>query len=293
MKKILSFDIGGTKIAYAVINDKGEFFTKVSKQSTPETAEGIAALLRETISKYEQEIDGVAISTAGAVNNANTGIINNPGNLPEGYGQTDFQGLSSKPVFVENDANSAGWAEYVLGAAKGMRNTVVLTLGTGVGAGIIIDGCLLKGKSGGAGEMHFKIDCQHRMCTCGLEDCLEAYVSGNGLAAEARISFADKNATSYDVIEGLKNNNPAAREAFDRWQGHLLDGLIAVGNLFDPEIVVLSGSLAQFVEYEKLEKIANERILTEPFKLREAVFKNDAGMLGAAMLMFHKNNTLK
>lgn len=294
LKKILSFDIGGTKIAYAVVNSAGNIIGEVYKKNTPQTAKEITDFLQETINKFAAEIDGISIATAGAVNNENTAIINNPGNLPQGYGQTDFQNLSPKPVFVENDANSAAWAEFKLGAARDTHDAVVLTLGTGVGAGIIIEDKLLKGKSGSAGEMHFRVNqCQGRLCTCGLVDCFEAYVSGNALTTEARISFADKNATSYDVIAGLKTGNPQAREAFDNWQEHLLDGLIAMGNLFDPEVIVLSGSMAEFVEYEKLENIANSRILTQPFKLREAEFKNNAGLLGAAMLLFHKHENLK
>ena len=140
MTKVLSFDIGGTKIAYAMIDEGGNFLNEIIKVSTPKTAAGVVELLKTTAKGLEDKIDGVAISTAGAVDQEGTRITSYTGNLPEGYNQTDFVALSTKPVLVENDANSAGWAEFSLGAAKGCRNAVILTLGTGVGAGIIVRG---------------------------------------------------------------------------------------------------------------------------------------------------------
>ena len=121
MTKILSFDIGGTKIAYAIINEKGEFLNEIIKVSTPKTSSGIYELLKTTVKGLEDEIDGVAIATAGAVNSEGTRITSHVGNLPPKYNQTDFMSLASKPVLLENDANSAGWAEFSIGAAKGCK----------------------------------------------------------------------------------------------------------------------------------------------------------------------------
>lgn len=288
MKKVLAFDIGGTKIAYAIINESGNFINEVIKVTTPKTSTGIYELLKTVIKGSEDEIDGVAIATAGAINNENNKIISRVGNLPDGYDKTDFLSLTDKPILLENDANSAGWAEFKLGAAKGTQNAVVLTLGTGVGSGIVVDGKLLKGKSGAAGEMHVRFGFGHeRKCTCGLWDCLETYVSGNALTTDAKI-YMSPDATSYDVIRGIKEGNQKAVAAFDHWQGCLENALVMVANLFDPEVVVLSGSMAQFVEYDKLNKQANEDILTRPFVLKPAKFENNAGMLGAALLLLER-----
>ena len=198
MKKVLSFDIGGTKIAYSIINEKGEFLNEVIKVSTPKTSSGIYDLLKTTVKGLEEDIDGVAIATAGAVNGQGTAITSHVGNLPEGYNKTDFMSLTAKPVLVENDANSAAWAEYSIGAAQGCSNAIILTLGTGVGSGIIVDGKLLKGKSGAAGEMHFPVDSGHkRICGgCGLYDCFESFASGTGLNVNARESMGPE-ATSF------------------------------------------------------------------------------------------------
>ncbi len=291
MSKVLSFDIGGTKIAYSIINEHGEFLNEIIKVSTPKTSQGIYELLKTTVKGLEDEIDGVAIATAGAINRDGTAITSNVGNLPEGYNKTDFISLTDKPVLLENDANSAGWAEYSIGAAQGCRDVVVLTLGTGVGAGIIVDGKLLKGKSGAAGEMHFPVDSGHkRICGgCGMYDCFESFASGTGLNVNARESMGSE-ATSYDVIRGLKEGNHEAKVAFDRWQDYLKRGLIMLANIFDPEMIVLSGSMAKFVEYEKLNQEVNSQILTQPFVLKEAKFENNAGMIGAALLLINRLN---
>ena len=288
MEKVLAFDIGGTKIAYALIDKNGDFASEITKVATPDTSEKIYDLLKKTISEYEADIVGTAIATAGAIDKEGKKITSHVGNLPKGYNGLDFISLSNKPVLLENDANSASWAEFALGSAKGCQNAITLTIGTGVGSGIIVEGKLLKGKSGAAGEMHFPIDsCKKRKCTCGIEDCFEIYASGTALNLYAK-EYMGENATSYDVIE-QKNTNSKAKEAFDEWQSKLLQGLIMLGNIFDPEIIVLSGSLSRFIDYEDLNKRANEQILTQPFILKEAKFENNAGMIGVAMLFFDKS----
>ena len=288
MKRVLAFDIGGTKIAYGIVDENGKFVGEISKVATPKTSKEIFELLQKIVGDVETEIDGVAIATAGAVNHEGTKITSHVGNLPENYNQTNFPALTSKPVLVENDANSAGWAEVALGAAKGLKNVVVLTLGTGVGSGIIVNGSLLKGKSGAAGEMHFPIDSGHkRKCTCGLYDCFESFASGTALTRFAQ-EYIGNSATSYDVIAGLKTNDKKARAAFDEWQNYISKGLVMLANVFDPEMIVLSGSMAEFVEYEKLNTEANAQILTQPFVLKKAAFENNAGMIGAALLLIKK-----
>ena len=179
MGKALAFDIGGTKIYSTIIDEKGQILAEIDKFSTPKTIDEIKDVLKKQISKHENEVDIIAIATAGAVNNENTAVIGSTGNLVKDYYTIDFQALSNKKVFLENDANAAAWAEYRIGASQNTTVSVMLTLGTGVGGGIIINNRLLKGKSGAAGEMHFKMyPDKRRKCTCGSWDCFEAYASG-------------------------------------------------------------------------------------------------------------------
>ena len=101
--------------------------------------------------------------------------------------------------------------------------------------------------------------------------------------------FLGNNATSFDIIS-QKTSNSKAKEAFEIWQEKLLQGLVMLGNIFDPDIIVLSGSLSKFIEYDAINKKANARILTQPFVLKEAKFENNAGMIGVALLLIEKMN---
>lgn len=285
MRKALAFDIGGTKIYSTIIDETGKLLGEPDKFSTPKTIDEIKKILCEQIKKYEDEVDVIAIATAGAVNNENTAVIGSTGNLVEGYYTINFQSLSKKPVFLENDANAAAWAEYKIGASKGAKVSVMLTLGTGVGGGIIIDNKILKGKSGAAGEMHFKVYPDHRRkCSCGSWDCYEAYASGNGLRMTAQEMLGDNNITTYDVINGVKLGDRKMIEIFNRWENDISVGIMGLTNIFDPDCVVLSGSMAQFVDAKKIETAVNSDIVTTPTSVRIATTGNYSGMIGAALL---------
>ena len=289
INKVLAFDIGGTKIAYATVDRNGKILNEVIRHPTPAAPGAAAKLLKTIIAQFEDQIDAVAVSTAGTVDRTNSRITGSVGNMPEGYMDTDFKALSAKPVVVENDANSAVWAEHVLGNAKGHDNVILLTLGTGVGVGIIADGRLLVGKSGAAGEVHFPVRYDNnRLCGCGRYDCLEIYMSGKALSLEAKAAYKDDNATSHTVIEGLKQNALPAVTAFHNWQEMVKNGIVIFDDIFDPEVILLGGSMAHFIDYKRLNDEANRMIVTTPFKLKEASFENDAGLIGAALLCVQK-----
>lgn len=283
LKKALAIDVGGTKIYNAIVNEKGEIISEIEKRPTPKTFAEIKAAFEEIINKYERQVDVIAFSTCGAVNNSNSGILGSTGNIAREYPSMDFKSLSKKPVFVENDANAAAWAEHIIGASKGMPYSVMLTLGTGVGGGIILDNKLYKGKNGAAGEMHFKMRTdKHRKCTCGSYDCFEAYASGTGLKRTAEEISGDDEITTYDVIEN--RDRPLMKKILDKWQNDILEGIIGLANIFDPDVIVLSGSMAEFVNIDYIEAEANKQIVTTPFKVVKASAGNYSGMIGAALL---------
>lgn len=285
MFKALAIDVGGTKIYNAIIDENGNILSEIEKHQTPKTFDGIKETFLEIISKHEENVDVIAFSTCGAVNNENTGIVGSTGNIAKEYPTMPFKTLSEKPVFVENDANCAAWAEYKIGASKDTKVSVMITLGTGVGGGIIINGKLLKGQNGAAGEMHFKMRTdKHRKCTCGSWDCFEIYASGTGLKLTAEEMTSNPNITTYDVVDGVKNNDSKMLAIFEKWQQDITDGIIGMSNLFDPDCVVLSGSMAEFVNTEKIENIVNKEIVTTPVKIKKAQAGNYSGMIGAALL---------
>ena len=285
MKKALAFDIGGTKIYSAIVNEEGKIISEIDKFSTPKTIDGIKDVLKKQIEKYEQDADIIAIATAGDVNNENTAVIGSTGNLVKGYYTINFQELSGKRVFLENDANAAAWAEYRIGASKGTNVSIMLTFGTGVGGGIIIDNKLFKGKSGAAGGMHFKMfSDKRRKCTCGSWDCYEAYTSGTGLKRSAEEYLNNPDVTTYDVIDGVKNNDSKMLEIFNMWQEYIVIGIVGLVKLFDPDCIVLSGSMAQFLDIKKIENEVNSDNVTTPTSIRLAETENYAGMIGVSLL---------
>ena len=291
MKKALAIDVGGTKIYNAVIDEKGKILTEVEKHSTPKTFDEIKNTFISIIEKYENEVDTIAFSTCGAVNNQNSGIVGSTGNIAKEYPSMRFQELSKKPVFVENDANCAAWAEYKIGASKNSAVSVMITLGTGVGGGIIINGHLLKGQNGAAGEMHFKMsNKKHRKCSCGSWDCFEIYASGTGLKLTAEEMSQNPDITTYVVVEGAAKNNQLMVEILNRWQNDITDGIIGLANLFDPDCIVLSGSMAEFVDIKAIEKNVNSTIVTTPTKIKKAQAGNYSGMIGAALLALEAQN---
>lgn len=289
MKKALAIDVGGTKIYSTIIDENGKIVGDIEKFATSKNYDEILSVFKSVVAKHENEVDLIAFSTCGAVNNENTKIIGSTGNIAKEYPNTDFQSLSKKPVFVENDANCAAWAEFEIGASKGCQNSVMLTLGTGVGGGIIVDGKLLKGKNGAAGEMHFKMRTdKHRRCTCGSWDCFEIYCSGTGLKLTGEEISKNPDITTYDIIGGWQKGDELMTEIFNKWQNDILKGIIGLANLFDPDVVVLSGSMAEFVDVEFLTKAVNDEIVTTPTKVVKAQAGNYSGMIGAALLGFRK-----
>lgn len=289
MKKALAFDIGGTKIYSTIIDETGNVLSDVEKFSTPKSLEEIKNILTTEITKHESEVDTIAIATAGAVNNENTKVISSTGNLVENYKTLEFQTLSTKPVFVENDANAAAWAEYEIGSSQNCPNSIMLTLGTGVGGGIILNNRLYKGKSGAAGEMHFKMyPDKRRKCTCGSYDCFEIYASGTGLKITAEEISKNPNITTYDVIEGVNKGDETMIKILDTWQNDITQGIIGLANIFDPDCFVLSGSMAEFVDIKKVENIVNSEIVTTATSIRKASAGNFAGMIGVSLLALEK-----
>ncbi len=303
MKKILAIDVGGTKLIYAVINEKGEFLTEIKKTATPKNIHELKDLFEKIISEYENDIDMTAFATAGAVNIDNTKVESSTPNMPEGYNSLDFAALSKKPVYVENDANAAAWAEYKIGAAKGDNNTITITIGTGVGGGFIVDGKILRGQSGRGGEVgSMKINGYGRVCTCRRKDCWESYASGTGLKKTAQeIALSDdifnisiynyktpEEITTYDIIEGVEKNDKYSEKVFNIWKQDLITGLINITNIFNPESIIISGGLGKFVNTEEMEQAVNSEVVVSPVKIKLASAGNYSGMIGAALLACEK-----
>ena len=203
-------------------------------------------------------------------------------------------------VQLDNDANCAALGEATAGSAKGARNMVMVTLGTGVGGGIIIDGKLYTGSNGIAGEIgHIVIQRDGEQCGCGRKGCLEAYTSAASFVkfaeralAEGRKSNLQKNAGHLDakmICDAVDAGDALARELFDEYCVNLSIGLANFINIFQPESIVLGGGLAGYGEklLEPLRRLTLPQTFQSDVRNTEivcATLGNDAGLIGAAML---------
>lgn len=306
----IGIDIGGTKISAAVVHN-GQIYSEVLVYKTPSSAleilNTVLQAVEELLKGYKAEYVGIA--TAGTINLENTKVTGSTGNLPFGYESLDFVNeIFNKfgiKTFIENDANAAAYAEFKTGNARGDNNTIIITLGTGIGGGIIVDGKLLRGKSGVGAEVgHISLTWERkRKCTCGWWDCWESYASGTGYAKNAQEiarqtapeertgMLKDKEIeqlTTYDVIEGLDKGDKFAIKVHERWEEYILMGLTSLINIFDPDSVVLSGGMAKFVDFDKLNKELEARTVISKVKLLPAKAENYAGIIGAALLALEK-----
>jgi glucokinase len=258
--QILSFDVGGSKINWGMVDEKGNIISELTTLPTPKTADEIYDIFRNAVQK--NKFDGFALATAGVV--MNNKLAGKPNNLPSGYENIDFADLLSVPYVIENDANSAMWAEHKVGNLKGVMHGVMLTLGTDVGCGIICNGQILRGKCGAAGEVKF--DCSGR--------------SLQRIAAELKIKEKD----CFALYEKAKFQDGAERRAYKIWQENLLDCVQSVNRILDTEIVVLSGSLAKITDYA----FVNTAIkILQPHNaplIKPAYCGTNAGLVGAALL---------
>jgi len=268
---VLGVDIGATKIATGVVNNQAE----VSRTRTVPTLanEGYNVSLRQIWGAIEESLTGditaIGICAPGPLN-PKTGTILNPPNLP-GWHNVQLQEMAQirfgLRVRVENDCNAAGLAEARFGAAKGCRNVFYAAIGTGIGAGIIIDGKIYHGKNGAAGEGgHVSIDYQSEtVCRCGSRGCIEALASGHVL----------------ERMGGYDLNNLAIQ--IGAWLG-------GVVSLLDPDIIVIGGGVARIGEplFEKLRTIVPGRTVNPyaaELPIVPAKFGVEAGIVGAAALM--------
>ena len=306
----IGIDIGGTKIAGALVDSEGVILRE-SRVPTPATepdaiAEAVVGLIQEL--SEGQTVVAAGVAAAGYVDAERANIVYAP-NLS--WRNEPFKAkLDAKldiPVFIDNDANAAGWAEYRFGAGRGYRHMVMLTIGTGVGGAIVTDGRLLRGGFGVAAELgHVRHIPNGRLCGCGRHGCIEQYGSGTALLRSA-IELANgddvKGArlselmrenggelTGAQVYQAITENDPGALELL-RDLGIALGKTIAtLAAVLDPEIVVIGGGVSAAGDLlltpmrEAYLGSLSARGFHPELKIVAAKFANDAGVVGAADL---------
>lgn len=293
---VLGVDIGGTKIAAGVVTARGELLRTVTLPTL--AFEPLERSLEQVFAAIHQcltpEIGAIGICAPGPLN-PKTGMVLNPPNLPH-WRNVPLAELVRKrfnlPCTLENDANAAGLAEALFGAAQGMDDVLYVTLGTGIGTGIIINRKIYHGKNGAAGEGgHVTVDWRSPVvCNCGVRGCIEALASGSALARRGTSVGAHLDSAERIAAAAAEGDPQAALileeavDALSAWLGSLI-------SLLDPEIIVIGGGLAQIGDplFARLRQEAPRRTINQfaaEIPIVAAHFQTNTGIIGAAAVAF-------
>jgi len=298
---VLAIDIGGTNLRAALVDRRGRIFAR-QRHATVLTRDGLAAQLTDIISKArtkESRISAAGIGFPGPMK-IKEGLILTPPNIPDCANlplKKILEKATRLPVFLENDANAAALGEYWIGAAKGAHSVLCLTLGTGIGGGIVLDGKVWHGAGDVAGELgHITVKPGGRKCGCGKRGCLETYASASGVARSAILRLAGGKMSAVNsaiVYRAAMQGDRAAREVLHE-TGRILGA--AIGNLLNvlnPAVVVLTGGLARAgsLLFRPLIAEAPKHCFRAAFRGTRIVrgkLGDDAGIAGAALTAFQE-----
>ena len=308
MRSAIGIDIGGTNIKVTHVRESGDIITNIT-EPTPDGHGGSSEKIKDMLVKalkniLNDNVIGIGFGVAGIIDSKNGIVIGSP-NIPSINGfrvKETFEKEFSLPVIVENDANTYAYAEKWIGTGKNLSNFIVLTLGTGLGGGIIYKGELFEG----AAEIgHMVVEPEGRFCPCGSFGCLESYASGRAVV-DRIISSLEKGGKSilkdyYDgnfykitpeqVYKAALEGDSLSREVFREVGKYLGIGTANLVNIFSPEAIIIGGGLigAWDLFIEELKKEFLKRAL-EPLssnvQILQATLKKESGSVGAAGLIF-------
>ena len=294
-KRTIGIDLGGTTVSFIDMFSPGDVLGE-KRIDTPSTIDEVVEALAETVTSMVSSAKsgvpaGVGLAVAGQVDHKSGNIIFSP-NLPfkEEYPLgAELEKRTGLPVRLENDANAAALGEKVFGAAKEMDDFISITLGTGLGSGIFTGGKLLRGAGGTGGEAgHIVIDPTGPKCNCGNRGCLEQFCSGVAISRMAKERFG-KSKSGKEICDAASGGDETAIEILREAGGRLGDGLVSLVNLFNPQAIFFSGSLALAPEVylETAFKKAREKsfgTFGKNLRLECSQFKETIGVIGAAAL---------
>jgi glucokinase len=306
----IGIDVGGTKVAAGVVDEEGKVLASLRRPTPSASPDDVEHTVADLVAELraDHEVGAIGIGAAGFIDADRSTVLFAPNlawrNEPLRDAVADLTGL---PVVVENDANAAAWGEYRFGAGQGESHLVVVTVGTGIGGGMVLDGHLYRGRFGiGAEFGHMQVFPEGRRCGCGQKGCWEQYCSGRALLHEAR-EIADvqrdygrrllelgggrpEGIEAREVTKAAQEGDPAALECF-REVGHWLgQGLADLASLLDPSAFVVGGGVADSGELllAPARTVYAERLTGTRYRphadIRHAALGNQAGLVGAADL---------
>jgi glucokinase len=306
-------DIGGTKVAGGVVGPDGAVLA-TARRGTPggsvsDTEDAIVAVVEELAASHDGELVGVGIGAAGWFDRTGDTVLFSP-HLAWRHStlRRDLAGRLQRPLWVGNDADAAAWAEYRYGAARGADLALMITLGTGIGGGIVLDGRLRRGSHGVAGEWgHMRVVPDGRLCPCGNRGCWERYASGTALAETARevartspaaagrllelVGGQPERLTGEDIAGLAAQGDPLALELVTEVGEWLGQGIADLAAILDPEVVVVGGGVSRLGELmlaparERLDRSLPGRGFRPGPRVVAAQLGPQAGLIGAADLV--------
>lgn len=297
MKKVIGIDLGGTSIYGGLIDEDGRILKRASRETAQEGRKVVLERITEVIKELieGESIEGIGLGSPGVIDVKEGRVLSIGGNIKDWAGtrvreelSREFEGL---PIFIENDANVAAICEEWLGAARGLDSFIMLTLGTGLGGGIYSkDAGIWYGKNYQGAELgHAILYPNGRLCYCGQKGCAEQYVSGNAVE-KTYFEITGKNLKGKDIFKRSEADENC-KEAVRKFAQDLGIYLMTIKNIFDPEGVIIGGGVINSKEYwwDKMIKYYDKNCNNpEGMRILSAKFLNDAGMIGAAKVVFDK-----
>jgi glucokinase len=312
---VVGVDLGGTSIKVGVVTKDGKLvdkgFVDTLAHKGPKTVVSqIIKGINLVIGDYKKEIAGIGIGAPGVVS-MEKGTVENPPNLP-GWKNVALAKLVQDEfkikTLVENDANAAAVGELIFGAGKNLDDFIMVTLGTGVGGGIIINRKLYRGQKGAAGEIgHMTIDYNGPKCNCGSYGCLETYIGNNHLVSAVSKKLENNpdskiyelldnnlnNLTPKVISDAAQMNDQFAKSVIIEAGKHMGYGMASLVNIFDISNIIIGGGVAGFGKllFDSIKDTIKERALkpiSSRVKIYPAKLKNEAGIKGASSLVYYK-----
>ncbi|QLL24942.1 glucokinase [Actinobacteria bacterium IMCC26103] len=260
----IGIDVGGTKVLGGVVSETGEILTTARRDTPREGGRALTQAIADVANELAHEfpVDSIGVSAAGFISSDRKTILATP-NIAEWNGvnlDRELNEILGKTIVLENDANAAAWGEFKFGAGRGRNDLMLLTLGTGVGGGLILDGALFRGAFGIGAELgHIRIVPEGHLCGCGIRGCLEQYSSGSALLRHAREAISASPdiarnllARGDGTLEGLKGEHitdaaregdPVAMAAFNTMASYLGAGIASLCAVIDPSCIVIGGGV--------------------------------------------------
>ncbi len=306
MKYVLGVDVGGTNIKFGLVNKKGDIIAR-SNMKTSCVKKGCQNLIKAIVAEGEslfkenklkrKNILGVGIGLPGLID-IEKGFVHYLPNI-SGWNNVPLKSIFEKkiklPTFIDNDVNVITLAEAKFGAGKGVNNLVCITLGTGVGSGLVLDGRLYRGEGFAAGELgHMPLNEKGDKCTCGGSGCLETLVGNKRLLKKARSVFK-RNVPIEEISPLARQGDKRAIKFWEETALHIGNGLVGVVNLLNPRLIVIGGGISNNHKYlfNTIRQVIKKRAMRKQasmVRIVRAKLGNDAGIMGAQALV---NNSIK